>query len=313
MTDPDPLLVRPFLVAGDDDRDPEPGTRWPASEYRTIRSHRRVPAAPAPAQPAPAQPAPAPKAPQSAGTKKAPQRVGRKKATAVASAGAVAVIGLAAAGYGMLRPDSQRDGVPIPSGALPPIAAPSHPSAGASTKADAMPAATSRRPAKRGAPSATTTPVPVRPSSAAPATTSAAPPAATSEAPPAAMIAPPEAARVGTITADSGLCLDLNGGVPADDNHVQVYDCNNTPAQRWTLAPDGTLQVVGKCAEVTDENTVHIAGCDSDDEAQWRAGPDDTLVNLATDACLTGSDTPSTAVTVSECSKDDDQEWTIPN
>jgi len=127
------------------------------------------------------------------------------------------------------------------------------------------------------------------------------------------LIAPPEAARVGTITADNGLCLDLNGGVPVDDNHVQVYACNDTPAQRWTLAPDGTLQVVGKCAEVTDENTVHIAGCDSGDDAQWRAGPDDTLVNVATDACLTGADKPSTAVTVKECTAGDGQEWTIPD
>jgi hypothetical protein len=127
------------------------------------------------------------------------------------------------------------------------------------------------------------------------------------------LVPPPEAARVGPITQDdSGLCLDLDGGVPVDDNHIQVFGCNRTPAQQWTLAPDGTLQVAGKCAQVTADSTVHIIGCDDRDEAQWRAGPDDTVVNVAADACLTGADEPLTRVRVSACVADDAQQWTLP-
>ena len=53
--------------------------------------------------------------------------------------------------------------------------------------------------------------------------------------------------------------------------------------------------------------------CDSRQQAQWRAGPDDSLVNVAADACLTGADKPSTAVTVTECAAGDAQQWTIPD
>ena len=120
---------------------------------------------------------------------------------------------------------------------------------------------------------------------------------------------------MGVIRAGGNLCLDLNGGVPADGNHVQVFDCNNTVAQRWTLAADGTLRVVGRCAQVTADATVHIIGCDTRSAAQWRAGPDRTLVNLATSTCLTdpaNGTRPATGVLVAACTGAPNQQWTLP-
>jgi hypothetical protein len=124
---------------------------------------------------------------------------------------------------------------------------------------------------------------------------------------------PPAAARVGPITGVGGLCLDLNGGVPVDDNHIQVFLCNGTAAQSWTLAPDGTLQVTGKCAQVVGDATVHIIGCDSRAEAQWRAGDDGSLINVATGGCLTGSARAFTAVRLTACENVAAQEWDLPN
>jgi hypothetical protein len=308
MTEPDPLLVRRFLVSGDHPADQEPGTRWPANEYRTIRSHRRQPPAPVP-----------PVAGGAATPPKVGNAVPSKRRRAAVLAGAVAVAGLAAGGYVEFGPQDVRARVPVPSGALPPIAATSPPAA--------APQADGTAPAKRRATentharaSRTTTSPAATAASAAvgaatAATTSAAPveplPATPAEA--ARLAAPPQAARVGTITAGNGLCLDLNGGVPVDDNHVQVFGCNNTVAQQWTLASDGTLQVAGKCAQVTGDNTVHIIGCDAREQAQWRASTDDALVNVAAGACLTGADTPSTPVSVTTCDATDAQQWTFPS
>jgi len=38
-----------------------------------------------------------------------------------------------------------------------------------------------------------------------------------------------------------GGCLDVNGGVRTNDARVQLYGCNGTGAQVWSLQPDGTL------------------------------------------------------------------------
>lgn len=45
---------------------------------------------------------------------------------------------------------------------------------------------------------------------------------------------------------DNNKCLDVQGGVFADGTPVQIFDCNGTPAQNWTIT--------------TGETKVHLAG-----------------------------------------------------
>ncbi|GAA3338074.1 hypothetical protein GCM10020358_16830 [Amorphoplanes nipponensis] len=100
-----------------------------------------------------------------------------------------------------------------------------------------------------------------------------------------------------------------------DDNHIQVFTCNDTAAQRWTVAADGTLRVMGKCAVAADDGTVRITGCDGRPAAQWRAGGNGTLLQLATGDCLTdpGSGTRSgTGVRIEDCSGAERQRWQLP-
>jgi hypothetical protein len=128
------------------------------------------------------------------------------------------------------------------------------------------------------------------------------------------LIAPP-VDRVGRIHGPGGLCLDLNGGVPTEGNHIQVFTCNDSPAQVWSLAADGTLRVVGRCAVAADDGTVRIRGCDGRRSAQWRAGRDRALVNLAAGDCLTdpGTGTRSgTGVRIEDCSGAERQRWELP-
>lgn len=38
---------------------------------------------------------------------------------------------------------------------------------------------------------------------------------------------------------NSGKCLDVQGGVQANGTPVQIYDCNGSGAQQWTMLPNG--------------------------------------------------------------------------
>jgi glucosylceramidase len=55
----------------------------------------------------------------------------------------------------------------------------------------------------------------------------------------------------GPITGYQGLCLDVRSASSADGTPVQVYTCNGTNAQQWTVESNGTLQALGKCLDVT--------------------------------------------------------------
>lgn len=56
----------------------------------------------------------------------------------------------------------------------------------------------------------------------------------------------------------AGKCMDVAGGQSADGTPVQLFDCNGTGAQRWTLGPDGQLRgLAGKCLTVRSGNTAN--------------------------------------------------------
>ena len=125
---------------------------------------------------------------------------------------------------------------------------------------------------------------------------------------------PPSDDRVGVIRGQDGLCLDLDGGIAVDGNHVQVFDCNGTAGQVWTLAADGTMRVSGKCALLAGDNTVDIAGCDGQRTAQWQVFGQ-LLINAAGGGCLTDPSagrTAGTAVTVTPCGGSASQRWSLP-
>jgi hypothetical protein len=94
--------------------------------------------------------------------------------------------------------------------------------------------------------------------------------------------------RIGAIGSPGGLCLDLNGGVAADGNFIDVKVCNGTNAQIWTVGADGTLRVAGKCAQsLAADTAIAITGCDGRASTKWRAGSNGSLVSVAVGQCLT--------------------------
>jgi hypothetical protein len=114
------------------------------------------------------------------------------------------------------------------------------------------------------------------------------------------------------VTAAGGRCLSLGRLFAVDGTPVQTSGCSNVSYQRWTMASDGTLRVVDRCAAVTADATVRIGDCDDRPAAQWRAGPRGSLVNPETGRCLTDPGSLATTVTVTECTGAATQRWTLP-
>jgi hypothetical protein len=167
----------------------------------------------------------------------------------------------------------------------------------------------SARPSLSVSPSASTS-TSVSPSASASASASSSPSASVS---PSATLAPPPASdRTGAVKAASGRCLAMGGLLGLDGSPVQVTGCADLPAQKFTLATDGTLRVSGRCAQATADSTVHIAQCDDAASSQWRSGPARSLVNPATGRCLTDPGQLGATAHVAACTAAADQSWSLP-
>jgi hypothetical protein len=130
------------------------------------------------------------------------------------------------------------------------------------------------------------------------------------------------AGGIGPIGSAAGrdLCVDDSGSGTAPGNRIQVWGCNGTAAQQWTVAPDGSLRVLGGCLAVAGGGTapgtpVRYGACDGTAAQRWRSGPNGSLVNPATALCLDdpfGSTAPGTALWIATCNGGPAQRWTLP-
>ncbi|MFG2645068.1 ricin-type beta-trefoil lectin domain protein [Streptomyces sp. NPDC048370] len=115
-----------------------------------------------------------------------------------------------------------------------------------------------------------------------------------------------------------GACLDVAGGSAADGTPVQLWQCNGSAAQAWTIHADGTVRALGKCLDVTDGSTtngakVQLYTCNGTGAQRWRHEPASAdLVNVAADKCLdaTGnSSTNGTRAQIWSCTGAPNQKW----
>ncbi|GAA1983162.1 ricin-type beta-trefoil lectin domain protein [Catenulispora subtropica] len=127
--------------------------------------------------------------------------------------------------------------------------------------------------------------------------------------------------HTGPITGYQGLCLDDRSASTANFNPVQVYTCNGTSAQTWTVDTSGhTLRVLGKCLDVNaggtaDGTTVDLYDCNGTGAQVWMPQSNGTLLNPQSGKCLddTGwSTTPGTQAQIWSCSGNANQKWTLP-
>ncbi|WP_394825377.1 GH92 family glycosyl hydrolase [Pendulispora albinea] len=125
----------------------------------------------------------------------------------------------------------------------------------------------------------------------------------------------------GAVTGLAGKCLDVNQGNPANGTKVQLWDCNTSGAQQWSLLGNGTLQAVGKCLDVATSGTangtkVQLWDCNASGAQQWVAGPNGSLRNPQSGRCLdvpNSTTTNGTQLQIYDCNNTDAQRWALPH
>ncbi|MEV5715542.1 ricin-type beta-trefoil lectin domain protein [Amycolatopsis mediterranei] len=138
-----------------------------------------------------------------------------------------------------------------------------------------------------------------------------------------AMVLLPGAAQAATgpITGLGGKCVDVAGANNANGSAVQLYDCNGTNAQQWTVGSDGSLQALGKCLDVTSAGTangttVQLWDCNGSSAQKWTANSAKNLVGTGSGKCLdaTGNSSANgTRLQIWTCASTANQQWTLPS
>ncbi|MEV5883934.1 ThuA domain-containing protein [Streptomyces sp. NPDC052020] len=126
--------------------------------------------------------------------------------------------------------------------------------------------------------------------------------------------------RTGAVRGVNGKCLDVDGGNTADGTEVQIWSCNDTPAQQWTTTGDGTLKALGKCLDLSaagtaDGTRIQLWTCNDTGAQRWLPHPDGTLRNPPSGKCLDASGATwndGTPVHLWTCHTGPNQKWTLP-
>ncbi|MFE0455217.1 PQQ-dependent sugar dehydrogenase [Streptomyces sp. NPDC058914] len=128
------------------------------------------------------------------------------------------------------------------------------------------------------------------------------------------------ATRSGEVKGVNGKCLDVDNAQTADGTKVQIWTCNGTTAQRWTVSADGTLRALGKCLDVSgggsaDGTKIQLWTCNGTGAQVWAAQSDGTVRNPQSGKCLDASGgtwNDGTAVHLWTCHANTNQKWTLP-
>ncbi|TWP54208.1 glycoside hydrolase family 18 [Lentzea tibetensis] len=128
----------------------------------------------------------------------------------------------------------------------------------------------------------------------------------------------PPTGRTGPITGIAGKCVDVAAANSANGTAVQLWTCNGTDAQRWTVGTDGTLRALGKCLDLSGTANGAVArlwDCTGSGAQGWQAQSNGTLRNPASGRCLdaTGpSSADGTRLQIWDCFASSNQVWQLP-
>ncbi|MGW7243551.1 lectin [Streptomyces sp. NPDC054804] len=133
----------------------------------------------------------------------------------------------------------------------------------------------------------------------------------------------PASPRIGPLTSAvaSGLCVDDASSGTSDGTHAQIWSCNNTYAQDWIVAGDGTIRTLGKCLDADHSGTtngtlIQLWTCNGSGAQQWTAGTGGSLVNPESKLCLddpNSSTTNGTQLQLYTCNGTAAQNWKLPS
>jgi beta-glucanase (GH16 family) len=126
--------------------------------------------------------------------------------------------------------------------------------------------------------------------------------------------------RVGQITGFGNKCIDVASSGTANGTAIQLWGCNGTGAQRWTIGTDGTIRALGKCMDVAGAGTangtlVQLWDCNGTGAQVWQYQSNRTLRNPNSNKCLdaTGnSSADGTRLQIWDCAGSANQQWNLP-
>lgn len=131
---------------------------------------------------------------------------------------------------------------------------------------------------------------------------------------------PASAATAGPIKGLGGKCIDVASASTANGTAIQLYDCNGSAAQQWSVGnSDSTIRSLGKCLDVTAAATtngakIQLYDCNATAAQKWTF-TNGTLVNTGSGKCLDVTD-KSTAngarLQIWTCAGGTNQTWTLP-
>ncbi|MFC9947516.1 ThuA domain-containing protein [Streptomyces pratensis] len=126
--------------------------------------------------------------------------------------------------------------------------------------------------------------------------------------------------RQGAVTGIGGKCVDVANGASADGTQIQLWTCNGSAAQTWTVGTDDTLRALGKCLDISgggtaDGTKIQLYGCNNTGAQKWVPQPDGTLRNPQSGKCLDASGVSSvdgTKLHLWTCLAAVNQKWILP-
>ncbi|MGW5617283.1 lectin [Streptomyces sp. NPDC003877] len=126
--------------------------------------------------------------------------------------------------------------------------------------------------------------------------------------------------RSGEVKGVNAKCLDVDNAQSADGTKVQLWTCNGSAAQKWTLPGDGTLRALGKCLDISggataDGTRIQLWTCNGTEAQRWAAQSGGDLRNPQSGKCLDASGgtwNDGTAVHLWTCHGGPNQLWTLP-
>ncbi|WP_432972880.1 S8 family serine peptidase [Dactylosporangium sp. CA-233914] len=124
----------------------------------------------------------------------------------------------------------------------------------------------------------------------------------------------------GQIAGFAGKCVDVMNRLSNNGTPIQLYDCNNTPAQYWQLRSDGSVRALGKCMDVTaaanqNGTKIQLYDCNGTAAQQWRVTAARQLVNVGSGRCLDvagWSSANGNQLQLWDCLDQDNQRWVPP-
>ena len=119
----------------------------------------------------------------------------------------------------------------------------------------------------------------------------------------------------------NNLCVDVRAASSANFTPVQIYTCNGTDAQQWSVVQAGsTLHALGKCMDVygggtADGTAVDIYDCNNTGSQVFIPESNGSLYNPQSNKCLddpSSTTTSGTQLQIWDCNGTNAQVWHLP-